>query len=187
VGGNISPVISTVLTLGKRHCCIDGRQARAGWAGASSPCPAASAEVRFHRVPLPARCDHRGSALIPALRPESYRERGGAAGRTQCRGGSRHDLPVGAAVHAAVDRRGTAVPAHRRGSVVRRRNLRQGRRTVGVSISGDRPVQPGHRRAGVPEAGSGGHKTFSRLPSVFAMAWMSSRLIRWFAPCRLAR
>jgi IS6 family transposase len=34
--------------------------------------------------------------------------------------------------------------------------LRQGRRQVGLSVPGDRPVRAGHRRAGLPEAGHSG-------------------------------
>jgi IS6 family transposase len=44
------------------------------------------------------------------------------------------------------------IDARSRRSLVRRRNLCQGRRAVGVSVSGDRPVRPGHRCVGVGEA-----------------------------------
>jgi IS6 family transposase len=35
--------------------------------------------------------------------------------------------------------------------LVRGRNICKDRRTVGVSVSGDRPVRPGHRRTDLPE------------------------------------
>ena len=79
-----------------------------------------------------------------------------AAGRAWHRGRSRHGVPLGAAIHAPAHRRSPALPARPGRSLVRRRNLRQGRRQVGLSVPGDRPVRAGHRRAGLPEAGHGG-------------------------------
>ena len=137
-----------------RHCCIGRGLARAGWADASpSRCP--STEVQLRRVPVPARGDHAGGALVPAVRAVLPRC-GRATGRTRHRGGSRHDLPVGAAVHPGVARRRPPQPARRRGSLVRRRDLPEGRWAVGVPVSGDRPARAGHRRPGLTEAGSGG-------------------------------
>jgi len=45
----------------------------------------------------------------------------------------------------------------RLGSLVRRRDLGQGRWTVGVSAPGHRPGRAGHRRVGHRDAGPGGH------------------------------
>ena len=45
-----------------------------------------------------------------------------------------------------------AEPARRRGSLVRRRDLPEGRRTVGVSVPRDRPARAGHRCPGLAEA-----------------------------------
>ena len=69
------------------------------------------------------------------------------------RGRPRHGVPVGAAVHAAVRRGRPPAPARHRGPLVRRRDLRQGRRPVAVPVPGGRPVRPGHRRAAVRAAG----------------------------------
>ena len=56
--------------------------------------------------------DHPGGALVPAVRPVLPRC-GRATGRTRHSSGSRHDLPVGSAVHPRVDRRSPAEPARR--------------------------------------------------------------------------
>ena len=45
------------------------------------------------------------------------------------------------------------VPAHPWGPVVRRRDVCEGRRQVALPVPGGRPVRPGHRRAGVTQAG----------------------------------
>ena len=48
-----------------------------------------------------------------------------------------------------------AEPAHRRGSLVRGRDVPEGRWSVGVPVPGDRPARAGHRRPRLAEAGSG--------------------------------
>src|ERR1700754_3794650 len=51
-------------------------------------------------------------------------------------------------------------PAHAgtlRRSLVCGRDICESRRAVGLLVPGDRPGRPGHRCAGLPEAGSGGH------------------------------
>jgi hypothetical protein len=69
----------------------------------------------------------------------------------------RHGLPVGAAIYSAAGRRGAALSTCLRGSVVRGPDLCQSGWTLGLSVADDRPVRPGHRRAGVRKAGAGGH------------------------------
>ena len=76
-----------------------------------------------------------------------------AARRARHRGRPRDPLPVGAAVHAVVDRRRPAVSARGRGSLVRRRDLRQGLRGLALRVSGGRPARPGHRRVRVAASG----------------------------------
>src|SRR3712207_1455443 len=49
-------------------------------------------------------------------------------------------LSLGAAVHPAADRCGTPLPARHRGSLVRGRDIPEGRRSVGVPVSGHRPT-----------------------------------------------
>jgi IS6 family transposase len=74
------------------------------------------------------------------------------------------DLTVGAAVRTAADRRSPALSTRPGRSLVRGRDVCKGRRAVGVSVSGDRPVRPGHRRPDLGEEGSDGH------PPVFIRA-----------------
>jgi hypothetical protein len=50
------------------HCCVRRWRAGAGCADASSPLSAASAAVQLRRVPASAGGDHRGGALVPALK-----------------------------------------------------------------------------------------------------------------------
>jgi hypothetical protein len=74
------------------------------------PSPCSRYAVRLCRLPLPTRCDRPRGPLVPALLPVLPRRRG-AARRARDRGRPRHDLPLGAAVHAAAGRRRPAVPA----------------------------------------------------------------------------
>jgi conjugative relaxase-like TrwC/TraI family protein len=119
------------------------------------PSPGSRYAVCVRRLPLPARRDRAGGALVPALRPVVPRRRR-AAGRARRRGRPRHRLPVGAAVHAAAGRRRTAMPPPGRGPLVRGRDLREGRRPVALRLPRDRPVRPGHRRVRLSTAGHGG-------------------------------
>jgi hypothetical protein len=50
----------------------------------------------------------------------------------------------GAAVHSPARRRRPALPARARGSLVRQRDVRQSRRSMGLSVPGGRPVWAGH-------------------------------------------
>ena len=57
--------------LSSRHCqvvgvcCVEGWRARAGWEDTLSPCSSASTEAWVRRIPVPARDDHGGGALVP--------------------------------------------------------------------------------------------------------------------------
>lgn len=82
-----------------RHCCVRRWRVRAGCADASSPLSVASAAVQFRRVPVPVGDDHSGCELVLALWDFVPRRRG-VAGRAGRRGGSLHDLQVGAALGA---------------------------------------------------------------------------------------
>src|SRR5437588_4600935 len=64
----------------------------------------------------------------------SYRDVEELLAETRSAGRPRQHLSVGAALPAVVDRRSTTLPPRRRRSLVRRRNLRQDRRAVGVSV-----------------------------------------------------
>ena len=64
---------------------------------------------------------------------------------------------MGAAVHSAAHRRGTTLPARPWRPMVRRRDLPQSLWAMGLSVSGDQPVRPGHRRACGRETGSSGY------------------------------
>ena len=57
---------------------------------------------------------------------------------------------VGCNAHAAVRRRGNTVPAYGRGSMVRRRDLRQSRRQLALRLRRYRRIPPGHRRPDLP-------------------------------------
>src|SRR3954470_5555044 len=93
--------------------------------------------VRASWLSVPAR-GHRGrGALVPALRPVLPRCRG-AARRAGHRGRPRHGLPVGANLHSRVHRRRPSGPPRERQSMVRRRNVPEGRRPLEVSVSGSR-------------------------------------------------
>ena len=81
--------------------------------------------------------------LVPALRAV-LPGRGRAAGRARHHCRSRHRLPVGPAVHPGVHRGRPAVPPCSRRPVVRRRDVREGRRPVELPVPGDRPARPGH-------------------------------------------
>jgi hypothetical protein len=75
--------------------------------------------------------------------------------------GSRERLSVSAAGHPVAARCGTVLSTRVRGSPVCGGDICKSLgAAVGVSVSGDRPVRPGHRRAGLPEARSGGHRRF---------------------------
>ena len=69
--------------------------------------------VSFHRVPVSARRDRVGGALVPAVWPVLPRHRG-IAGRARYRRRSRHRLPMGTTVHTAAGRRGSVRPAFAR-------------------------------------------------------------------------
>ena len=56
--------------------------------------------------------------------------------------------------------RRSAESASRWGPLVRRRDLPEGRRTLGVSVSGDRPARTGHRRSGLTAAGLAATRRF---------------------------
>ena len=77
---------------------------------------------------------------VPALWAVVPRRRG-AARRTRRRRRPRHRVPLGAALHAAAHRRGSALPSRGRGSVVRGRDPCQGRRGVALRVPGGRPVR----------------------------------------------
>src|SRR5436305_13987314 len=93
-------------------------QLKEGWAGASPPVPCTGTQVKLRRVPLPARGHHAGGPLVLALWLVVQRCRG-VVDRTRDPGRSCHGVSVGAAVHSITDRRGTALPARRRRSLVR--------------------------------------------------------------------
>ena len=49
------------------HCCIGRVLARAGWADVSPACCCSETAVQLRRVPVPARSDHPGAALVPLV------------------------------------------------------------------------------------------------------------------------
>jgi hypothetical protein len=150
-----------------RHCCVGGSGGGVACFGGSSGSVVLTDRVRVvacpgdfsspccisivRWIPVPARRDLAGSALVSPLRPVLPRCRR-TPGRTRHRSRSRHRVPVGATLHPAGHRGGTAVPAQCRRSLVRRRNLRPRRWRVAVRVPSCRPTRPGHRRAGVEAA-----------------------------------
>jgi hypothetical protein len=110
------PVVTTgaaVLVRRRRgrRCCVRPNQAGCDTVehetSALSPCCRGALGVRG--VPVPARSDHVGGALVSQVRPVVPRRRG-TLGRTRRRGRPRQRLPVGPSLHAAADRRCPAVP-----------------------------------------------------------------------------
>jgi hypothetical protein len=67
IGRSDSILILTCGIRQKRHCCVHRWGARAGCADASSSLWAASAEVKFRWISVPAGGDHRGCAVVLAL------------------------------------------------------------------------------------------------------------------------
>ena len=97
------------------------------------------------------RGDLVGGALVSPVRALLPRSRG-APRRTRHRGRPRHPVPVGATLHTAAGRRRPAVSPRGRGPVVRRRDLREGRRPLALRVPSRRPVRAGHRRLRVQDA-----------------------------------
>jgi hypothetical protein len=93
--------------------------------------------------------DRGGGALVPALRAPVPRCRG-TAQRTRDRGRPGDGLPPGAAVHPAAGRRRPIRPPHTWRPVVRRRNLREGQRSLALRLPSGRPTGPGHRAPVTP-------------------------------------
>ena len=105
------------------------------------------------RAPVPARGDHAGGPLVPAVRTLVSRCRGAAGPARASRSTTSPVYRWAAAVHPAVRRGRPPAPARHRRPLVRRRGLRQGRRPLAVPVPGGRPVRPGHRRHDVRPAG----------------------------------
>ena len=70
-------------------------------------------------------------------------------------------VSLGATLHANVDRRGATVPPRRRGAMVHRRDLREGRRALAIRLSSGRRGRPCHRRAHLQATR---HKRSTRSP-----------------------
>jgi hypothetical protein len=88
------------------------------------PSPCCTPVVRVRRLPLPARRDPVRGPLVPPLWPVLPRRRG-APDRARRRSRPRHDLPVGAALHAIAGRRRSAVSTPGWRSLAGGRDLRE--------------------------------------------------------------
>jgi hypothetical protein len=127
---------------------------QAGSADAPSPSPSTTTEVQLRWVSLPRE------VIVLAVRcylryELSYRDVENCS-LSEAYPSTRHHLPLGAAVHPAVDRRRPTLLACRRRSLARRRNLKIAGRWVYLYWAVDQ-YRAAHRCSGVREAGPSSH------------------------------
>jgi len=103
-------VLQRQSTRPQRHCCVEGSGAVVACMGDSST----TCRHPFVRwLPVPARCDPAGGAVVSALRAVVPRRRR-TPRRTRHRSRPRHHLPVGTTLHPATHRRRQTLPARGR-------------------------------------------------------------------------
>jgi len=144
-----------VTVLVKGHRCVGGELLRQTESMRRRDVRVFTTTVQLRGVPIPARGDHRGSALnalVFALRAVVSRSRR-TAERTRHRCGPRDHLSLGAAVHPAAHRWGTTLPTCTRGPLVCRRVICENRRTVSLSVPGTIAGSQTHQGVGIEQTG----------------------------------